>query len=218
MKAKHFIHLSLLVLALLVAANLQADTPQLPPPNSVTATAAINQAAITIRAARRKYEQAVRAARRVEKRKLKIALAHAMRRGNLKEALLVQKWIKQVEASLHHTQGLNRKEYHYRIYAAKDWQPIFMVKMGEVIHISARGLWTTSQWGSRGYFGASGETVRGKALGCLIGNVKGSHTVIFIKDRSHFTVRQTGLLTLGFMGRHKTARGYLDVTIYKESN
>ncbi len=72
---------------------LGSGTNQLPLPNSITALAAINRARIAIRVARRNYERAVEAARRVEKQKLQIALAHTMRRGNLKDAVLIKRWI-----------------------------------------------------------------------------------------------------------------------------
>ncbi len=66
----------------------------LPLPHSITALAAIHKARIAIAHARHVYRLAIAAARRQEARQLKLAEHNAMHRNDLKDAVLINKWVK----------------------------------------------------------------------------------------------------------------------------
>ncbi len=61
-------------------------------PHSITALAAIHRARIAIAHARQVCRQAIAAARRQEAASLKLAERSAMRRNDLKEAVLISRW------------------------------------------------------------------------------------------------------------------------------
>ncbi len=186
------------------------NPPPLPLPNSITALAAINRARIAIRVARQKYQDAVAAARRQEVARLKIAEKHVMQRGNLKDAVLIQKWIAAVQPQIAH--GLK-----FRIYATKNWQTTISLRKGESVTISASGRWST--WGKhlRYACGPDGlnDPVNHIFHGYLEGKI-GNGKPFKIGDYAHLRASQDGRLKMqmyNYTGNLANDSGFLTVEV-----